>query len=78
MEKKNEKNDINSAETCKSEQTVLIQIRLLKRSIVEINTVTTVELQWLEHLWLVYHGCFELVLETLGKSPIVADFDNLV
>ena len=28
----------------------------------------TVELQWLEHWWLVYHGCFELVLESLGKK----------
>ena len=28
----------------------------------------TVELQWLEHRWLVYHGCFELVLESLGKK----------
>ena len=25
----------------------------------------TVELQRLEHQWLVYHGCFELVLESL-------------
>ena len=25
----------------------------------------TVELQWLEHWWFVYHGCFELVLESL-------------
>ena len=29
---------------------------------------TTVELQWLEHGWLVYHGCFELVLKSLGKK----------
>ena len=29
---------------------------------------TTVELQWLEHRWLVYHGCFELVLESLGNK----------
>ena len=28
----------------------------------------TVELQWLEHRWLVYHGYFELVLESLGKK----------
>ena len=28
----------------------------------------TVELQWLEHRWLVHHGCFELVLESLGKK----------
>ena len=28
----------------------------------------TVELQWLEHRWLVYHDCFELVLESLGKK----------
>ena len=33
----------------------------------------TVELQWLEHRWLVYHGFFELVLESLGKNPIAAD-----
>ena len=32
-----------------------------------------VELQWLEHRWLVYHGCFELVLESLGKNPLAAD-----
>ena len=25
----------------------------------------TVELQWLEHRWLVYYGCFKLVLESL-------------
>ena len=34
---------------------------------------STVELQWLEHLWLVYHSCFELILESLGKTPIAAD-----
>ena len=28
----------------------------------------TVELQWLEHQWLVSHGCFELVLEILGTN----------
>ena len=33
----------------------------------------TVELQWLEHGWRVNHGCFELVLESLGKNPIAAD-----
>ena len=26
---------------------------------------STVELQWLEHRWLVYHGLFELIFETL-------------
>ena len=30
--------------------------------------------QWLEHWWLVYHGYFELVLESLTKNPITADF----
>ena len=35
--------------------------------------LSTVELQWLEHRWLVYYGCFELVLESLGKHPIAAD-----
>ena len=34
-----------------------------------------VELQWLEHWWLVYHGCFELVLESLWKNPIAADLE---
>ena len=28
----------------------------------------TVERQWFEHWWLVYHGCFEFVLESLGKT----------
>ena len=27
--------------------------------------LTTVELQWLEHWWLVYHGLFELIFESL-------------
>ena len=35
--------------------------------------VYIVELQWLEHRWLVYHGCFELVLESPGKNPLAAD-----
>ena len=30
--------------------------------------VFTVELQWLEHWWLVYHGSFELVIQSLGKK----------
>ena len=34
--------------------------------------VITVDLQWLEHWWLVYNGCFELVLESLGNQ-IAAD-----
>ena len=32
-----------------------------------VKVFTTVELQWLEHRWLVYHGCFELILESHGK-----------
>ena len=32
-----------------------------------------VELQWLEHRWLVYHGYFKLVLESQGKNPIAVD-----
>ena len=39
----------------------------------ESGMAYTVELQWLEHCWLVYHGCFELVLESLGKNRLVAD-----
>ena len=33
----------------------------------------TAELQWLKHRWLVYHGHFQLVLESLGNHPIAAD-----
>ena len=33
----------------------------------------TVELHWLEQRWLVYHGYYELVLESLGKTPTAAD-----
>ena len=33
----------------------------------------TVELQWLKDLWLIYHSCFELVLESLGKNHLAAD-----
>ena len=33
----------------------------------------TVELQWLEHQWLDYHGYFEPVLEFLEKNPTAAD-----
>ena len=36
--------------------------------------VTALKLRWFEHRWLaVYHGCFELVLESLGKNPMAAD-----
>ena len=41
----------------------------------------TLELQWLEHRWLVYHCYFELVLESQGKNPIATDiyiWDNLM
>ena len=33
----------------------------------------TVELQWLEHRWRVYHGSFELVLKSLENNIIAAD-----
>ena len=38
-----------------------------------LNNNSTVELQWIEHRWLVYHGYFEIVLESLGKYPIAAN-----
>ena len=38
---------------------------------------STVELQWLEHWWHIYHGCFELVLESLGKTHPMHICDNL-
>ena len=36
-------------------------------------TKIEVELQWLEHCWLVYHGYFELVLESLETFAITGD-----
>ena len=33
----------------------------------------TVELQWLEHWWLVYHACLKLIFESLGENPLAAD-----
>ena len=45
------------------------------RSWNKVGIRTTVELQWLEHSWFVYHGSFELVLESLEKkNPIAADW----
>ena len=38
--------------------------------------LTTVDLQWLEHGWLFYHGCFEFVLESLRKYPFAADLGH--
>ena len=39
-----------------------------------VTFTSTVVLQWPEDYLLVYHGCFELVLESLGKSPIAKRF----
>ena len=36
-------------------------------AVVNYSLSGTVELQWLEHSWLVYHNGFELVLKSLGK-----------
>ena len=33
----------------------------------------TVGMQWFEHGLLVYRGCFERVVESLGNNPIAAD-----
>ena len=47
---------------------VCISAKCLQQTTDYFPLVTTVELQWLEHGWLVYHGCFELVLESLGTK----------
>ena len=52
--------------------------KVLRRMACDINSeivsiLSTVELQWLEHWWLAYHSCYELVFETLGKNLIAAD-----
>ena len=36
-----------------------------------------VYIQWLEHQWLVYHVCFKLICESLGKIPYLQIKDNL-
>ena len=33
--------------------------------VIKYTFVNTVKLQWLEHQWLVYHGLFELIFESL-------------
>ena len=51
-------------------------LKLIKKSIFKLSddlTGYTVELQWLEHRWLVCHCYFQLVLGSLIKNPIVAD-----
>ena len=41
--------------------------------IIELEHVSyVVKLQCLQHCWLVYHGCFKLVLESLEKNPTAA------
>ena len=47
-------------------------------SLESYNKLNTVELQWLEYRWLVYHGCFELVLESLGITHLAADLGKLI
>ena len=48
-----------SKQPCRESHCVLVQI--------------TVELQWLEHRWLVYHGYFELVFESLETVYMTGD-----
>ena len=36
--------------------------------------ISTAELQWLEHRWLVYNGYFELVLESIGIAADIIIF----
>ena len=48
-------------------QFIYEQLPSIKKVLIQL------ELQWLEHWWFVYHGCFELILESLGKKPIAAD-----
>ena len=54
------------------------QSSLRKDLFFKISVVNTVELQWLEYEWLVYHSCFELGLESLGENPYYFTvWDNL-
>ena len=50
--------------------------RVVSSAGVPSNVSHTVELQWLEHRWLVYYGCFELILESLEKNPYQQICDN--
>ena len=37
----------------------------IQRPKLKVGRPNTVELQWLKHRWLIYRGCFELVLESV-------------
>ena len=54
---------------------VAISFAFQSITVIVFQLTTTVELQWLEHWWLVYHGCFELILESLRKNLIAADLE---
>ena len=48
----------------------------LRYSLLSIK-INTTDLQWPVHWRLVYHGCFELILESFGKNPIAKDLGKL-
>ena len=50
-----------------------ISITLLRYQYDVIGFTVTNTVELLEHWWLVYHGCFKLILESLGKKPIATD-----
>ena len=43
------------------------------KSIYKVSKIRTLDLQWLKNRWLVNHGNFKFVLESLEKIPIDAD-----
>ena len=38
-------------------------------TLIVMTQKVTLDRQWLEHCLLVYHGCFEVILQSLGKIP---------
>ena len=57
---------------------LLLIIIIDNNNIIIIVIIITVKLRWLEHWWLVYHDCFELILKSLGKIPWLHIRDKLM
>ena len=49
---------------------ICIAMKLLGMIVHYAPYAVTVELRWLEHWWLVYHGCFEHILKSLKKKSL--------
>ena len=59
----------------------IVYMRLLHKEVYDVQSSPwklRIVLQWLERWWLVYHGYFELVLESPGKNRMAADLGRVI